>query len=66
MRLLDDAMSPLDPLFIVPQFPVPDYVHRQPIEAEIYRKLSLGGARIALVGGSGIGYSISGHKLPPV
>lgn len=58
-------MKPIfKPLFIVTHAPTRDYIHRQSLEDEIHKKLSVGGARIALVGEAGIGYGISIRRFP--
>jgi hypothetical protein len=41
--------------FLVPHPPNPKYEHIQPLEDDIYRKLSRGGAQVALVGKCGTG-----------
>jgi hypothetical protein len=46
---------PTEPLFTVPYPPTSEYVHLQPLEDDVYDKLLLGGARVALVGAGGIG-----------
>jgi hypothetical protein len=44
-----------DRIFAVPFGPDPDYIHRGSIEEELYSKLSVSTARVALVGLGGIG-----------
>lgn len=49
------AERPPRPLSTIPFVRDPDYVHRGPLFDEIQRKLSVPGARVALVGLRGVG-----------
>ena len=66
MRIRDHVKPAPDPWFITPDALTEDCIHRKSLEDKIYKKLSVGGARIALVGEGGIGYSITACLFPHI